>query len=50
MARALRYAGDGWTIKPESQERERSLLNIDAQTIKDAIASTQPFPAGTASS
>ena len=35
-----RYAGDGWTIKPESQERDRSLLNSDAQTIKDAIAST----------
>ncbi len=35
-----RYAGDGWIIKPESQERDRSLLNSDAQRIKDAIAST----------
>ena len=35
-----RYAGDGWSIYPESRERERSLLDSDAQTIKDAIAST----------
>ena len=35
-----RYAGDGWTIIPESAERERSLLDSDAQAIKDAIAST----------
>ncbi|MFD1717912.1 HIT family protein [Georgenia deserti] len=35
-----RYAGDGWTICPESQERERSLLDSDAQAIKDAITST----------
>lgn len=35
-----RYVGDGWAIIPESQERERSLLDSDAQTIKDAIAST----------
>jgi len=33
-----RYAGDGWTIIPESAEREKSLLDGDAQTIKDAIA------------
>ncbi len=35
-----RYAGDGWTLKSESPERERSLLDSDAQAIKDAIAST----------
>jgi diadenosine tetraphosphate (Ap4A) HIT family hydrolase len=35
-----RYAGDGWTIIPESVERERWLLDSDAQAIKDAIAST----------
>jgi histidine triad (HIT) family protein len=35
-----RYTGDGWTIIPEPTERERSLLDSDAQTIKDAIAST----------
>jgi diadenosine tetraphosphate (Ap4A) HIT family hydrolase len=35
-----RYAGDGWTLKAESPERERSLLDSDAQAIKDAIAST----------
>jgi histidine triad (HIT) family protein len=35
-----RYAGDGWTIKPEAQERDRSLLDSDAQSIKDALAAT----------
>ena len=35
-----RYAGDGWTLKAESQERERSLLDSDAQAIKAAVAST----------
>jgi histidine triad (HIT) family protein len=36
-----RYTGDGWTINPESLvERERSLLDGDAQVIKNAIAST----------
>lgn len=35
-----RYAGDGWTLKAESPERKRSLLDSDAQAIKDAIAST----------
>jgi histidine triad (HIT) family protein len=35
-----RYAGDGWILKAESPERERSLLDSDAQAIKDAIAST----------
>ena len=35
-----RYAGDGWRMKVESQKRKRSLLDSDAQTIKDAIAST----------
>ena len=34
-----RYTGDGWTIKPESLERERSLLDRDAKAIKVAIAS-----------
>jgi histidine triad (HIT) family protein len=36
-----RYAGDGWTLKAESPERERSLLDGDAQAVKDAIASTR---------
>jgi diadenosine tetraphosphate (Ap4A) HIT family hydrolase len=35
-----RYAGDGWTLKADPGERERSLLDSDAQAIKDAIAST----------
>jgi histidine triad (HIT) family protein len=35
-----RYAGDGWTLKADSPERERSLLDSDAQAIKDAVAST----------
>jgi histidine triad (HIT) family protein len=35
-----RYRGDGWSIIPEPIERERSLLDNDAQKIKDAIAST----------
>lgn len=34
------YAGDDWTIIPESTERERTLLAGDAQAIKDAIGST----------
>lgn len=33
-----RWAGDGWTISPDSAARERSLLNSDARTIKDAVA------------
>ncbi len=32
-----RYAGDGWTILPDEEERERSLLDSDAHAIKDAI-------------
>jgi diadenosine tetraphosphate (Ap4A) HIT family hydrolase len=35
-----RYAGDGWTIVPDEVERERSLLDSDAEVIKNAIAST----------
>ena len=35
-----RYAGDGWTIVPEPTQRERSLLDSDAQAIRDAIALT----------
>src|SRR4051812_43652284 len=35
-----RYPGDGWILKAESPERERSLLDSDAQAIRDAIAST----------
>jgi diadenosine tetraphosphate (Ap4A) HIT family hydrolase len=35
-----RYTGDGWNIIPDPVERERSLLDRDAQTIRDAIAST----------
>ena len=35
-----RYEGDGWTIIPDTVERKRSLLDSDAQAIKDAIALT----------
>ena len=35
-----RYEGDGWTIIPETAERDRSLLDGDAEAIKRAIAST----------
>ena len=35
-----RYAGDGWMIIPETAERERSLLDSDAEAIKRALAST----------
>lgn len=35
-----RYAGDGWTVDPEPTERERALLDSDAQAIKDAVATT----------
>ena len=34
-----RYAGYGWTIIPYEEELERSLLDSDAQAIKDAMAS-----------
>ena len=34
-----RYAGDGWTSIPEPAERERSLLDSDAEAIQRAIAS-----------
>ncbi|WP_452094304.1 HIT family protein [Dactylosporangium aurantiacum] len=33
-----RYTGDGWTIKATPPERERSLLDRDAQAIRDAVA------------
>lgn len=36
-----RYPDDGWNLIPEPIERERSLLDRDAQAIKDAIASTE---------
>ncbi len=32
-----RYAGDGWNIVPDEVERQRSLLNSEAQAVKDAI-------------
>ena len=35
-----RYAGDGWTLTPEPQERDRSLLDSDARAIRDALAPT----------
>jgi histidine triad (HIT) family protein len=43
-----RYAGDGWTIIPDSVERKRSLLDSDAQAIKDAVLS-MPMSQDTAS-
>lgn len=36
-----RFAGDGWTLRAESPERERVLLDGDAQAIKAAIVSTE---------
>lgn len=37
-----RYAGDGWRVNPESEnERERSLLDSDAQAIKNALPPAQ---------
>jgi diadenosine tetraphosphate (Ap4A) HIT family hydrolase len=33
-----RYAGDGWTIKVSTPQRERSLLDGEAQAIRDAAA------------
>jgi len=40
-----RYAGDGWTLKADAQERERSLLDSEARAIKDALAaSDRPAP------
>ncbi len=36
-----RNAGDGWTLThAQAEERERSLLDSDAQAIKDAIELT----------
>lgn len=32
-----RYAGDGWTLKADSPRRERSLLDRDAEAIKEAV-------------
>ena len=32
-----RYAGDGWTIVPDEVERSRSLLDADAQVIRDGL-------------
>ena len=32
-----RYAGDGWNILPDEVERQRSLLDSEAQVIKAAI-------------
>ena len=32
-----RYAGDGWTIVPETPERERSLLDGDARAVRAAL-------------
>lgn len=36
-----RYAGDGWTIVPETVERERSLLDSDASAISTAVTTTK---------
>lgn len=35
-----RFAGDGWTLVPDTTERDRALLDRDAQAIRDAIAAT----------
>ncbi len=36
-----RYAGDGWAIKTQPSARERSLLDGEAQAVRDAIASME---------
>ena len=36
-----RYAGDGWTIDPETLDRERSLLDGDARAIRAAARRDQ---------
>jgi hypothetical protein len=41
-----RYAGDGWTLKAEPPQRDRSLPDSDARAIRGAIASTD-WKAGT---
>ncbi|QGQ20520.1 HIT domain-containing protein [Cellulomonas sp. JZ18] len=33
-----RYAGDGWTLVPDTTERDRSLLDADARAVRDAVA------------
>jgi histidine triad (HIT) family protein len=38
-----RYSGDGWNIFPEPTERDRKLLDGDAEAIKDAIAATDDW-------
>lgn len=35
-----RFAGDGWTLVPDTTERDRALLDRDAQTIRDAVSAT----------
>ena len=35
-----RYADDGWTMLPDPAERDRALLDSDAQAVKDAVALT----------
>jgi histidine triad (HIT) family protein len=35
-----RYSGDGWEIEPDTQERERTLLDRDAAAIRNVLAST----------
>ena len=34
-----RYVGDGWTLKADPPERERSLLDSDARAIRAAVVS-----------
>ncbi|MBO3090049.1 hypothetical protein J4038_17390 [Cellulomonas sp. zg-ZUI40] len=34
-----RYAGDGWTLVPDTVERERSVLDDHARAVRDALAS-----------
>ena len=34
-----RHAGDGWNIVPDEVERERALLDNEAQAVRDAVAS-----------
>lgn len=36
-----RHAGDGWDIYPTVQERERPLLDTDAQAIRSALRSNR---------
>ncbi len=41
-----RYAGDGWTLEPDTEERERTLLDGEARAVRDALRTTDGPAAG----